>query len=277
MRDVFLVSIGTTLPVLLWTLYETAKQIYRAIKKNDNSELHLCKNIFHELTLNPEQGLHLQPLFWFSILTPFAVFLSFGVYAWEGFQLDFSYDGFENFIRLSKLPLGLLGLSLPLAVLVSRLHSTVQTATQIEIANGSAIRDQYKINKDQFSSAQEQFCDLIQLNWDHLSTGVAPQFKELNFKPAALFNTVFTDSSARKGLLPRNCDNLAKIKEIFEKLSKGWEFKENKEFINHMLTALSIYSNKDFSKESNQFFEAIVIFISAIEAKAEKIEDKYIS
>ncbi|OAH52437.1 hypothetical protein AYJ70_07715 [Pseudomonas monteilii] len=87
------------------------------------------KEIF---SLNPDYGLDKQPLFWVSVAVPIIYFLGFGYFAWDDYTISLTEPGFREFIRVSALPLGLLGLSLPLAALITKLHSTLQTARQIE-------------------------------------------------------------------------------------------------------------------------------------------------
>ncbi|CAH0537015.1 hypothetical protein [Vibrio marisflavi] len=84
--------------------------------------------------LDPEFGLHKQALFWISVLIPVYLFVFTGLCVWRDYYLTFSEQGFAVFLSISKLPLGLLALSLPLGVLVTRIHSTKQTAEQINQA-----------------------------------------------------------------------------------------------------------------------------------------------
>lgn len=82
--------------------------------------------------LNPKYGLGSQTLFWVVILVPLVWFLFFGLFSWRGYSVELSAGGFEEFIKISTLPIGLLSLSIPLTALVTYLHSTAQTAKQIE-------------------------------------------------------------------------------------------------------------------------------------------------
>ncbi len=82
-------------------------------------------------SLNPEKGAMEQTLLWICLCTPIAYFLTTGAFAWHPYSLAMSADGFNKFIEISKLPLGLLSLSIPLTILALRLHSTQQTALQI--------------------------------------------------------------------------------------------------------------------------------------------------
>ena len=87
------------------------------------------------LTLDEERGLAEQGLLWVSIISPFLYFIALGVIVWRGHSISLTSDGLRMFFSISTLPLGALSLSLPLSVLVSRLHATKQTAKQIKITN----------------------------------------------------------------------------------------------------------------------------------------------
>lgn len=82
--------------------------------------------------LNPEHGLGSQTLFWLVVLAPLTYFVIFGAFAWKGYDVSLNADGFKQFIDISTLPIALLSLSIPLTALVTYLHSTAQTAKQIE-------------------------------------------------------------------------------------------------------------------------------------------------
>ena len=87
------------------------------------------------LTLNEERGLAEQGLLWVSIISPVLYFIALGIIAWNGYSISLTSDGLRVFFSISTLPLGALSHSLPLSVLVSRLHATKQTAKQIKITN----------------------------------------------------------------------------------------------------------------------------------------------
>lgn len=85
-------------------------------------------------TLDPEYGLIKQGPLWLSIITPFFYFIALGFIAWQGHEFSLTADGFKTFVSISTFPFLVLSVSIPLAGLVSRIHSTGQTATQIELA-----------------------------------------------------------------------------------------------------------------------------------------------
>lgn len=97
-------------------------------------------DVFH---LNANQGLFDQPLFHVGMLIPTLLFLSFGSIAWSGYDIDLSATGFDAFIKLSKLPLALLSLVVPIGAIISSFHSTKQTAAQIKITELKSNLDSY--------------------------------------------------------------------------------------------------------------------------------------
>ncbi|MBA6102444.1 hypothetical protein [Pseudomonas monteilii] len=122
MDDYLMLLLLVVMPIIFVGVTSTA--IIKRLRKEEN-----WREIF---SLNPDYGLDKQPLFWLSVAVPIIYFLGFGYFAWSEYTLSLTEPGFREFIRISALPLGLLGLSLPLAALITKLHSTSQTARQIE-------------------------------------------------------------------------------------------------------------------------------------------------
>jgi len=116
----------------------------------------LCNKIKFSLTLHPELGLVKQGLLWLAILCPVYYFFSFGYFAWQDFNVDLTSVGFNEFITISILPLALLSLAIPLSVLVSRLHSTEQSAKQIEIVSYKNNLDTYRSHRQELFAYYEQ-------------------------------------------------------------------------------------------------------------------------
>lgn len=82
--------------------------------------------------LDPRRGLASQWPLRFWLTTIFVYFLAAGYVCWVPYTLSFTAAGFDTFIDISKFPLALLSLTIPVGVFISRLHSTQQTAAQIE-------------------------------------------------------------------------------------------------------------------------------------------------
>lgn len=101
------------------------------------------------LKLDTSHGLIRQGLLWLAILIPLGVGVSLGSWVWLGRAIDLSQSGFKNFIEISILPIAVVSVALPLAGLVSRFHSTQQTAKQIEVVS-------YKNNLDAFYTHRKE-------------------------------------------------------------------------------------------------------------------------
>lgn len=99
--------------------------------------------------LDTSKGLVHQGLLWLAIFIPLTVAMSLGWWVWSAYELDLSSDGFKKFIEISILPLAVMSLSLPLAGLVSKFHSTQQTAKQIEVVS-------FKNNLDAFYTHRKE-------------------------------------------------------------------------------------------------------------------------
>lgn len=75
-----------------------------------------------------------QPLFWAAICWPCGISLGLGSHVWIGRAKDFSVEGYATFIEISKLPLGVLAVAIPLTAVIAAMHRSIQTAKQIESA-----------------------------------------------------------------------------------------------------------------------------------------------
>lgn len=100
--------------------------------------------------LDTSEGLIKQGLLWASILAPLINGFALGFWAWKSYGPLFNPEGFAEFIKISLLPLGVMSISLPLAGLVSRVHSTQQAAKQIQQAETQIKINSFKSNLDAF-------------------------------------------------------------------------------------------------------------------------------
>ncbi|OOE78234.1 hypothetical protein BZG72_15700 [Salinivibrio sp. PR6] len=111
-----------------------------------------------KLALNPSTGLENQWLFWLAVLTPLSLALALALPVWLEYSLSFSAKGYGTFLKISALPIGISSLSIPLGVLIGRLHGTKQTALQISEAQATNRTNLYLAH-------YEHFCD-------HLATKI---------------------------------------------------------------------------------------------------------
>lgn len=101
------------------------------------------------LSLSADKGLSSQGLLWLSIFCPFLYFVFLGGITWKGYEIAITGEGINTFFSISKLPLAILSITIPLSVLVSRFHATKQTAEQIKITR-------LKNNLDLFNSHRNE-------------------------------------------------------------------------------------------------------------------------
>ncbi|ELY2674686.1 hypothetical protein FZI57_20290 [Cronobacter sakazakii] len=142
-----------------------------------------------------EQPLFKQKLFTAALIIPLVSFLTFGAIAWIGHKPQLDAEGLNNFIEISKLPLAMLSLAVPLGVVVNNIHRTIQTSAQIREA-------QRKNKNDFFYSHQKNTLDHIsnikqhklnfQENFNDKSTS---EYITTIDKPLKLYRKIFTKMS----------------------------------------------------------------------------------
>ncbi|WP_223464367.1 hypothetical protein [Pseudomonas sp. GL-RE-26] len=100
-------------------------------------------------SLDTSKGLVHQGWLWLVVIVPLAVAISLGLWEWPSYEFEMSSDGYKKFIEISILPLAVMSLALPLAGLISKFHSTQQTAKQIEVVS-------FKNNLDAFYTHRKE-------------------------------------------------------------------------------------------------------------------------
>lgn len=125
-------------------------------EKLRGSELAFLK---YTMTLHTEKGLSEQGLLWLSILTPISYFFFIGWFAWKDHLPQLDEAGLKTFMDISTLPLAILSLSLALAILVSSLHATKQTAEQIKTTKQKNNIDLYHFHRKELFAYFEQIGD----------------------------------------------------------------------------------------------------------------------
>lgn len=144
----------------------------------------LCLLKNKSLNLN-EESLDKQPLFWFAVLSPIILFLIFGLVIWKDYIPDLSKDGLDKFAEISKFPLAVLALSPIFGVIVTNIHKTIQTST--EIRNSA---NDNKVNL--FFKHRDWFVDEInKINNKNKFTNIE--------NPLVLYKKIYPHSSYRDG------------------------------------------------------------------------------
>ncbi|KAA0984021.1 hypothetical protein FQ192_28805 [Pseudomonas sp. ANT_J12] len=143
--------------------------------------------------LRPEHGLVKQGLLWLAIGLPLNLGLGLGIWVWSGYSINLSAEGYRKFVEISILPLAIMSISLPLASLVSRFHSTQQAAKQISITL-------FKNNLDAFSAHRKGMLDYFS-DFDPMK-----YFDELTFeyKVHPVLHKRFFSGTPEKGWPSRN-------------------------------------------------------------------------
>jgi hypothetical protein len=113
-------------------------------------------NGWHRLS---SESLYSQNIFRTAIGVPISAFLFFGYFAWVGHTPELSAEGFNRFVSISTLPLGLLSLSIPLVAIITSVHRSLQTHTQIEKANDQIALAMKKNILDEFFLREKNFVD----------------------------------------------------------------------------------------------------------------------
>lgn len=184
MLDIVYMLLTVIVPVALTTLGVVLCIGYGAGVKS---------KILSVFDLNSEHGLIKQGLLWLAIGVPLSLGFAFGIWSWVGYSLNLSADGYRKFIEISILPLAIMSVSLPLAGLVSRFHSTQQAAKQISIT-------MIKNNLDAFAAHRkgmlEYFSDFEDMTY----------FDEYKFKYKThpVLHKRFFSGSPEKGWPSRN-------------------------------------------------------------------------
>ncbi|WP_076542644.1 hypothetical protein [Shewanella sp. UCD-KL21] len=154
-------------------------------------------------TFDPSHGLGSQPLFAIAIVYPIGLFFSTGIWTWSGLSLELSADGYKQFIEISKLPLGLLALSIPLAALTARLHGTKQTALQISKAETQINEVKQKNKTDLYLAHYKHFCEYIEQVETKIESNKFPTILQSGAKikidTKKCYIKLYEDSSLRNG------------------------------------------------------------------------------
>ena len=111
-----------------------------------------------------EKRLSQQWIFRLSIAIPFAISFLLCIPLWFETTFSFSSAGYEKFLSMFSLPIGVLSLSIPLVAIVAHIHRTIQTEKQIELINQKNTSDKfyahYKYITDSFSSIKSSNINL---------------------------------------------------------------------------------------------------------------------
>ena len=90
------------------------------------------KSFFKGLGIDPEKKITDQPIFWLFITYPTVVALNLAIPLWIKYDLEFNAEAYTRFIDISALPLGFVLCAMYLVHVLIRVHSSSQTAQQLQ-------------------------------------------------------------------------------------------------------------------------------------------------
>lgn len=94
----------------------------------------------------------------------------YGLWAWKDHSINFTSDGFNHFLEISKLPLIILASSVPLAAIVSNIHRTIQTEAQINSSETKNSIDRHFAHEKNFVDKIKEMTTFTMQNFVDEST-----------------------------------------------------------------------------------------------------------
>ena len=180
--------------------------------------------------MNPKR-LTRQYLFWAAIIIPFSFFITTGIISWHDKSLRLDSTGFDNFLSISKLPLALLSLSLPLGVIVNNIHRTIQTEKQIEEA-------ERKNKADAFYAHRKNTIDVLDnLPFSDLHTGLESIKLEFH-NTYSVYRLLYPKASSESGIIDGSTkiiDDVLILWEEFDNLISSSSQRDEFEELNSLL------------------------------------------
>lgn len=141
-----------------------------------------------------DESLSKQHLFRFAIGAPLLIAALLCIPIWfdKNITLNLTQKGYETFLSIFKLPIGIWSLSIPLVAIVAHIHRTIQTASQIEATKAKNLSDSFFSHHKFVTEALSKLPDypLVINNAD------------FNLKldaPYSLYNKLYPKSSYEKG------------------------------------------------------------------------------
>lgn len=145
-----------------------------------------------------DESLSKQSLFKLSLAGPFflALLLCFPLWFNPDITLNPSAGGYENFLKLFKLPIGIWSLSIPLVAIVAHIHRTIQTASQIETTKKKNLSDSFFAHHKFITEA------VVKLPSYEIDYSDVKYSKKIE-SPFSLYRTIFPTSSFELGFSPK--------------------------------------------------------------------------
>ncbi|WP_196062775.1 MULTISPECIES: hypothetical protein [unclassified Serratia (in: enterobacteria)] len=178
-----------------------------------------------------------QWLFRLSILIPLIISIMLCIPLWLKTEWDLSAQGYDLFLNLYKLPIGVLSLSIPFVAIVAHIHRTIQTSEQINTTRRKNAADSFfshhKFMIEAINKISEK--DMTILN----------NYKYKIDDPYHLYANFFKNSSYENGIDTRNIPFLVseiekEVDEIKKSITNAREEFNNKHLKIILLSELLI-------------------------------------
>lgn len=173
-----------------------------------------------------EKNLSKQWLFWVALITPVIFSFVTGALIWGDYKLAFTPKAYAEFLSINRLPLLLLGTTIPLVAIIVYIHRTIQTEKQIKLT-------EIKNSADSYYSHSKHIIDNI--NTLPKETIIYETKNGIFFKeelsvlqPHSFYKHIFSNSSITNGFSPTiNPSFYNSIHNAFNEISKALLLAEN--------------------------------------------------
>lgn len=194
-----------------------------------------------------ERKLSEQWMFWLSILIPLALSIILSIPLWLQTKINLSAEGYDNFLRIFKLPIGVLSLSIPLVAIVAHIHRTIQTAKQIELTNQKNITDQF------FSHHKYIVDSLSSITGHDIKVNTKTIIPKISH-PHALYRYIFPTSSYLSGIdVSAQNDYIKSIIKLFSEIEDLLENAEMENLRNKITNTSAATLNFNFGVLCRKF------------------------
>jgi len=142
------------------------------------------KSRVNSFAFSPHRPLYCEWLFWASILVPILIgMLMILTTLPTRYTFAWTADGFNHFLELSKLPLGIASLSIPLGTIAAVMHRSAQTSKQIELSLELSKNKDFKEHRNDFIDEFKGFLPKeCSVNVNHLYKVFFPESLDRDYK-----------------------------------------------------------------------------------------------
>lgn len=141
-----------------------------------------------------EKRLSQQWAFRLAIAIPLGGSFLLCIPLWFETTFNFSSAGYENFLSIFSLPIGVLSISIPWVAIVAHIHRTIQTEVQINVTTEKNLADSF------FSHHKFLIEALSKLPIKTTNRGNLHKEMKIN-DPYHIYKNIFPDSSYKKGIV----------------------------------------------------------------------------